>query len=218
MKCFLFAIEEEINVIRKKIPLTKLTYKGITCYYNDNLVLGLTQIGKVNASINLSFILNRFDIDEIINIGIGGAYQKLKQGDFLISDKVIYHDFDLTWFNYEKGEVPGGYKYFLANETLKNRFIDIFNKMNEKHFVGNIASGDKFILKKEEICLPYEIYGVDMESGGIAQVASVYGVNFVCIKLISDCLGEKSPLSYNEFEKKCGYKISDVVLKYLEVY
>lgn len=214
MICIIVAMEEEIKYLKSKYNLKEeIIFFDKAIYYNENICVGLSGIGKVNASLLLSYLLNRFNIDKIINIGIGAAFNSLEQSDVLISDKVIYHDFDLTKFGYLKGEIPG-ICYFETDKSLQDKFLNVLK--DENVFVGNIASGDKFVLKKNEIDLPYQIEGIDMESGGIAQTANFYKKPFVIIRVISDCLEKNSKLSYNEFEKICGIKISKIIDLFLK--
>lgn len=215
MICFIIAMEEELGNLNEKLGLKELNIYNKKIFYNDKVVFGLSGIGKVNAANTLSLIINKFEeIDKVINIGIAGAYDNLEQGDILIGDKIIYYDFDLTNFGYQKGEVPG-HKFFSTNKDLVNDFIKLFTKDNEKFNIGNIASGDKFVLSKKQIDLDLEIMGIDMESGGIAQTALFYNKPFVMIKLISDTLDKKSKLPYNEFEKNSYRMISRIISNYI---
>jgi adenosylhomocysteine nucleosidase len=64
-------------------------------------------IGKVNAAVGCALLINQFKPDCVINTGsAGGIKRDLKVGDAIISAGLIYHDVDVTGFNYLPGQLP----------------------------------------------------------------------------------------------------------------
>lgn len=83
------------------------------------MVLLLSGIGKVNASIGAALLIDNFHPDFIINTGAAGGFPgDLKVGDIVISQKVLHHDMDCTVFGYKHGQVPGMPEFFEANARL----------------------------------------------------------------------------------------------------
>ena len=73
---------------------------------NKQVVILKSGIGKVNAAIGTSLLINNFDIDYIINTGSAGGFIKyLKTGEFIIADKTVQHDVDVTEFGYQIGQL-----------------------------------------------------------------------------------------------------------------
>lgn len=60
-----------------------------------DVVVVCAGIGKVNAAITTQLLIDRFDVESVINTGIaGGAHPGIKVRDVVISDVVVYHDMD----------------------------------------------------------------------------------------------------------------------------
>ena len=102
IKCLLIvvAMESEENALIKgqkyeKISLGKkssITIKKIQLPSCDILV-GRSGVGLVNAGILFTLVTEKYDVDAIIQTGVGGALNKeLNIGDIIISKKIIQHD------------------------------------------------------------------------------------------------------------------------------
>lgn len=63
-------------------------------YSNLSVLIGTTGLGKVNAAITSTSLLERFSLTQVWNIGCAGAYAEgaLKVGDVLITDKAFCGD------------------------------------------------------------------------------------------------------------------------------
>ena len=65
-------------------------------------------VGKVNAAMCAQVLCSCFDVTCLVNTGIAGSLSPvLDIGDFVISKDAIYHDMDVTNWNYPIGQVPG---------------------------------------------------------------------------------------------------------------
>ena len=83
------------------------------------MILLKSGIGKVNAAVSTTLLLDRFQPDYVINTGsAGGFHHSLNVGDIVISTDVRHHDVDVTIFDYEYGQVPGLPAAFIADEKL----------------------------------------------------------------------------------------------------
>lgn len=183
----------------------KVENKYFELYQKDNIILIISSVGKVNASIATSYLINNYDIEYIINIGIAGGNTDANINDIYLIDKLYYHDFDLTVFNYELGEVPHLFKYL---ETNKKLYKNLLNKYPLK----NCASGDVFLTKKPKV----DVSCFDMESCSIAHTCFVYKKDFISIKVISDCLGKDQIKDYLTFEKNASIKITSILEEVLK--
>lgn len=181
------AMEEEIRDIRK--------------HEYSNIDILLTGIGKVNAAMALTEYLMKHQVDGIINMGFSGATQPFEVGDLVLVRDVLYHDFDLSLFGYQKGQVPGFPERFHSDEKLLKFVLEKMPQMK----AGQLLTGDYFKTEhKEQSCL------FDMEGAALYQVAHHFNVPCLSIKVVSDVMGMENHFqSYKKFETESGSKLLD---------
>ena len=190
---------------KEKINLNNLTfYKGKL--YNKDVVVVKCGIGKVNAALCTQLMILNFKVSKIINTGIAGAVgEGLKIYDFVVSTEAVYHDFDVQFFGYKLGQVPGMPETFKADPSLINAAklafeqTDFANKL--KLSQGRIASGDQFISgneKKAFIISNFHPQCVEMEGCAIAQTCYANNVPFVIIRCMSDTADDSVKETYSE--------------------
>src|SRR5699024_1823340 len=87
---------------------------------NDNeIILLKSGIGKVNAAMATTILLERFEPTHVINTGSAGGFSnKLEVGDIVIGKEVVHHDVDVTAFDYRYGQVPNMPASFPADNIL----------------------------------------------------------------------------------------------------
>ena len=175
-------------------------------------------VGKVNAAITTTMLLENFKIDFIINTGVAGGVKGVKSLDLVIGDKLVYHDFDITALGYKKGVIPGYGKEFDTDPNIRKVVEAIAIENNISYKVGNIASGDLFVTSTDVINgLDMDISAVEMEGCAIAHTAKIYNVPFISIRVISDIIGEENQeTSFNLVEKKASDYASLFVLKIIK--
>ena len=167
--------------------------KGKFC--NKDVIVVKSGIGKVNAASTLTAIIANYDIKQIVNIGFAGATPNYNIGDKVLVEKCKYHDFDLTFFGYEKGQVPLMPEYYYSNDKKIT---------NIKR--GILYTGDYFM--KEPIS---NNFISDMEGAAFFQVAHLYEIPMLSIKVISDIIGKQQQESvYKEFEKKGSLYVEEI--------
>ncbi len=192
------AMENEASEIKKEIKelevhrLTpnKLYYEGKI--KEKKVILVVTGIGKVNAALAVSVLLSKYTFLQIINIGIAGATKPYSVGDKIVIKDASYGDFDVTAgdFGYEFGQVPHMPNPFLSDYDLVKKCSFALGAHED-----SLYTQDKFVTKKD-----VKNRGVyDMEGAAIYQVAHIYQVKVVSIKLISDIVD--SPTQFDGYEK-----------------
>lgn len=190
---------------KEKININNLTfYKGKL--YNKDVVIVKCGIGKVNAALCTQLLILNFKVSKIINTGIAGAIgEGLNIYDFVVSTEAVYHDFDVRFFGYKLGQVPGMPETFKADKSLINTAVaafeqtDFANKL--KISQGRIASGDQFISddeKKSFIISNFHPQCVEMEGCAIAQTCYANKVPFVIIRCMSDTADDSVKETYSE--------------------
>ncbi len=164
-------------------------------------------IGKVNSAACTQILIDKFDVEKIIDTGIaGGLAEKVNIGDIVISKDAIQHDFDTTIFGDQPGEITNMHiREFPADDEL----IDIAKKSCDEavpdviYHVGRILTGDQFISNDDVKARLREVFDgtcAEMEGAAIAHVAYINRVPFVIIRAISDKAGSDAYIAYDEFQ------------------
>lgn len=216
------AMEEEVAILREKLENKNDTTVANCEFYTGTLdgvdvVLLKSGIGKVNAAMSTTILLERFQPDVVINTGsAGGFLASLNVGDIVISTEVVHHDVDVTAFGYAYGQVPGLPARYASDEKL----IDIAEKSavhirDVQVAKGLIATGDSFMhdpARVEFVRTQFpEVCAVEMEAAAIAQVCHQFGVPFVVIRALSDIAGKESNVSFEQFLHKAALHSSELV-------
>ncbi len=148
-------------------------------------------IGKVNAAIGTTLLIEHFAPDVVINTGVaGGADSRVQVMDVVIGSRVAYHD---VWCGPEStlGAVQGLPLYYEGSRQLADLIA-----AGDHTLKGDILSGDQFIDKRatvDEIKRNFPgALAVDMESGAIAQTCHILGTPFLSVRVISDSPGASS--------------------------
>ncbi|AIM15691.1 MULTISPECIES: 5'-methylthioadenosine/S-adenosylhomocysteine nucleosidase [Neobacillus] len=218
------AMEEEVTLLREHIEnKTQETVAGCEFTFGKmhgtDVILLRSGIGKVNAAMSTTILLEKYKPDCIINTGsAGGLNPDLNVGDAVISTEVRHHDVDVTAFGYEYGQVPQLPAAFLADEKLLTVAEKAAKELdNFKVVRGLIATGDSFMENAERV--EYirtkfnDLQAVEMEAAAIAQVAHRFEVPFVIIRSLSDIAGKESEISFDQFIDKAATNSATLVMK-----
>ena len=203
------AIKEIMNNIEELDIFNLNFYKG--CISNKKYILVKAGVGKVNAARTTQILIDKFDIEYIINLGsAGGLNDKLSIGDMVIGEKLVQHDFDVTAFGREKGFIPEVGKYFESDSKIITNFENI-HLDDIKIIKGTIASGDLFCTNKDlknSIQKEFNADCVEMEGAAIAQVCHLNNIPFIVLRSISDIPNGNNHIDFNEYlnlaSKNCG--------------
>ena len=204
------AVIEEAEAIKKEIKDIKSNViNGISFFtgkFNDkDVVFVQSGIGKVNAAITATLLIEKFEVNEVIFSGVAGSLdEKLKVGDVVIGCDIVQHDVDATAFGYKMGQIPQMKEWaFESDKELIEKTGNI-SDFDHHIFYGRILTGDQFVSKKDlkiQLGKDFEALCVDMESGAVAQVCTRLGVKFLIIRSISDSITNESGMEYEAFVK-----------------
>ncbi|MGK7377837.1 5'-methylthioadenosine/S-adenosylhomocysteine nucleosidase [Planococcus sp. 1R117A] len=221
------AMEEEVELLRGSLEnarveeianceFTSGTYKG------QEVVLLKSGIGKVNAAMSTTLLLQQYKPDMVINTGSAGGFdQELEVGAIVISDEVRHHDVDVTVFGYEMGQVPQLPAAFRSDENLVSIAVKAVEELGEHPYaVGLIATGDSFMNDAERVekvrgFFP-DMKASEMEAAAVAQVCHQFNVPFVVIRALSDIAGKESNISFDEFLPVAAKHSTEIVLNVVE--
>ena len=221
------AMEEEVELLRNQLANTSVreiansefttgTYKG------QELILLKSGIGKVNAAMTTTILMQEFKPDLVLNIGSAGGFdEELEVGAVVISDEVRHHDVDATVFGYELGQVPQMPAAYIANKELVELAVQAVDDIGEhQHAVGLIATGDSFMSDPERVASVKQQFpamkAAEMEAAAVAQVCFQYDTAFVVIRALSDIAGKESSVSFDEFLPVAAKHSTEIVLRVIE--
>lgn len=221
------AMEEEVVILREKLANRQDTVMAGSEFYTGQIngldvVLLKSGIGKVNAAMGTTLLIEKFAPDVIINTGSAGGFNRdLSVGDIVISTEVRHHDVDVTIFGYEYGQVPGLPAFYAPDEKLVALAVKCAEKIEGIQVAeGLIASGDSFMNDHDRVeyvrsKMP-ELFASEMEAAAIAQVAYLFEVPFVIIRSLSDIAGKDSNLSFDQFLVTAGKNSAELIFFMLE--
>ena len=218
------AMDDEVQSLKDSMHISKRdTVAGmefcIGTLDGKNVVVCKCGMGKVNAGICASTMIDNYNVKKIINTGVAGSLSSfLDIGDIVISTVASQHDFDVSPIDFDKGEIPyTGLKEFPADASLiagaEKAVTECAPEI--KYLKGQICTGDQFIndaSKKSAILADYP-NGLccEMEGGAIAQTCYLYGTPFVILRAISDHPDNSSSGDYTEFEKMAAKRCAVIV-------
>ena len=171
-----------------------------------DLVVVLCGIGKANAAAVTALLIDKFAVDEVINLGVCGG--SIGAGKMIVADSVVQYDFDTTAFGDELGQLDGFDSPYIKCTDSITSLIDCDKR-------GTIASGDRFIADEKFARFLAERFGAigfDMESGAVAQICTKAKVKFAVVRVVSDG-GDAS--EYEKFKVMAASKGVATVINYL---
>lgn len=221
------AMQEEMKEIKnimteiEECKIYELTFlKGKV---NDtDIVLVEAGVGKVNAARVTQILIDKFEIEAIINVGsAGSAKDELDIGDIVIGKKIVQHDFDITAFGHPKGFISNVGQYVESDSKLISKMEQTISNFQNNEFkikIGTIASGDIFcteIKMKEKIRTKFDADAIEMEGAAIAQVCKLDNVPFIIIRSISDSPNGNNEITFDQYLEKASKRCANILKEYL---
>ncbi len=215
------AMEEEVALLRDAMEVEEVRTIAHVEFTKGKLnhrevVLLKSGIGKVNVAIATTLLFEHYNIDYVINTGsAGGLHEEANIGDVVISTGTLYHDVDVTGFNYAYGQVPGMPAIYESNVALVKKVESILDKIEKKYWLGTIGTGDSFINRLDQMQLIKKncpaVIAIEMEAAAVAQVCHHYEKPFIIVRALSDIAGKESHISFNEFLTVAAKESSEMV-------
>jgi adenosylhomocysteine nucleosidase len=186
------------------------------------VVIAFTGIGKVNAAMTTTLLIEHFKPNKIIFTGIaGGVNPELQPGDIVIAEKTAHHDMGTIW---PEGLFHKGVKnrldgwenpvFFNADEQLLKLAERAAEKIEfgsiqiiagdraPKVIKGVVVTGDAFIasaVKCAELRKKLGADAVEMEGAAVAQLCYQRRIGYLVIRSISDKADEGAVLDKQTF-------------------
>ena len=202
--------------------------------HGRNVVVVWTGVGKVNAAMTTTLLIEHFKPEHIIFTGIAGAVNpELRPGDIVIAEKTAHHDMGTVW---PEGLFVKGVKnrldgmenpvFFSASEKLvtcaqraaeridMQRVETVTGRRNPKIIKGVIVTGDSFIASAEkcaELRKKLNADAVEMEGAAVAQICYQRQIDHLVIRSISDSADEGAVTDKQMFYILAAKNSSDLV-------
>ncbi|MDR1566608.1 MAG: 5'-methylthioadenosine/S-adenosylhomocysteine nucleosidase [Treponema sp.] len=230
------AMEEEVALLQSAMEHKKTGSAGVFEYSLGRLegketVLLRCGIGKVNAAVGCALMIARYNPEAVINTGsAGGIDPSLTIGDMVIASGLLYHDVDVTAFNYAPGQIPGQPQIFPVQEGLIRLAEAAMDELKKErilpggmnHLRGLIGSGDVFMHQKERIQAVREFFpdlkAVEMESAAIAHACSLFKTPVIIIRALSDVAGAESPAASEEYLPLASKNSAELVRRIVRMF
>ena len=195
-KAIITAMKEEAEIIIKKFDLKETNkLKNIKIFEGkrvgddgeENIILVLAWIGKIQASIATTYLLENYSVDKIINIWIAGNVSgtDLKIWDVVLPNTFIQHDIYLPfeWEHLDYAKKPIFLEYAVWENYDLQKFWLMLNWV--------CVTWDEFIDNEEKISdlrINFWADVCEMEAFAILSVAREYDMLDKCIviKAVSD--------------------------------
>ena len=237
MVLVLIAYSQEIHHFLNKYKCFELIENKLYKLYKyKDILISISGIGQTNMAFALTNILSRYSISQIINIGFAGSLDtqnKTKIGSICFAKSVRNNNFDISIFDYKKGEIPGSKQIYYLKYLYYQK---IFKKNNIKTCTFPLLTSNIFINCHLQLKNNIHDSIYDMECFTISQICEKYKIfNITSIKIITDlvcmdckktnkckeCLNCNKLNTQNQFknsEMKCVKIITrllDILLSYI---
>lgn len=190
----LYAMEKEAAGLLKKRPAAPLPPQAGMALYAlpGGHVLCVGGVGKVNAAMAAQLLLDRFQVDGLLNAGCAGALEDLPVGTIVAASHCVQHDVDTSL----AGDPAG-----LVSTVNAIEFPCVLPPLSGA-VTGVVATGDWFGRDYDRARTIRDRFGAlvcDMEAAAVAQVCLRNALPCTVVKAVSDHLF--SPAQDREYQE-----------------
>lgn len=238
------AFEQEVSLLGEMLTAAESrSIEGIT-FTSGRLdgrpiVLAWTGVGKVNAAMTTTLLLEHFQPAQVILTGIaGGVDPNLQPGDIVIAEQTAHHDMGILW---SEGVEHGGVKnrltgdtnpvFFPADPNLlavarraaeRATFEPVSRKTGDqppRTLCGTVVTGDTFVASESKCTELAEKLGADaveMEGAAVAQLCYQRGIGCLIIRSIADKADESAIVDKQKFYATAAKNSATLVARMIE--
>lgn len=220
------AMDVEVNAIKRKIE-NAVTTEIAGCEFVQGFINSVMVCaaqcnpGKVNAALCTQIMIDKFDVDKIINVGVGCSLAPdVVIKNIVIAESVCQYDIDITALGEPRGYINGLNEIKIETDSaLSDKLARLAVNSGERIRRGVIASGDTFIASsalKEMIVSSFGAICGEMEGAAVGHVCRANKIPFAVLRSISDGGDENAQIDYPAFKKIAAEKSTAIILKYIE--
>lgn len=155
-----------------------------------------TGVGKVNAAYHLTKAIMEDRPDLIINLGTAGS-TAFDRGTVVCCPRFIQRDMDAQALGFQKFETPLSGELAMLEYGLAPGGMPL----------GICGSGDQFEMEHRNP----EYNVIDMEGYALARVARQEGIDFLCLKYISDGADGNAAADWSQELKRAARSLRAVL-------
>lgn len=221
------AMSIETDALIEKMQERKVDAVGEYSFYHGKIcgkdaVVCRCGVGKVAASSAAVLMAYLFNPKAIINIGVAGGVKPLKQGDIVVAEHSVQHDYDGVADGLELGQVHGyNSPYFECDRGIVGQICQVLDRNGYAYKTGTMATGDCFVSNKDKAKYIAQTFGAisfDMETAAINQVCQMQGIRFCAMRAISDNGDDTAVKSFYEFLTEASQKSIDVITEFIATF
>ena len=182
-KCYFTGKKEDRGNVSDVIK-GKFNYIANDIFYirSGDVDVLFTGIGKINATYALTRYLCEIGKPDVIyNVGTAGCCNNsIAVGDLVLCDKFIQLDMNATPQNVDEiGFTPyDDIGFIIDNDPMSEKNNNLIKDVKNGNYI--CATMDTFNISNTK----YDVY--DMEAYALAKLALRFGIDFVCVKYITD--------------------------------
>ena len=186
-----------------------------------SVMLCICGVGMKKAAITAQKLIKDFNLSHIIMSGTaGGINSKLKIGDTVVSEELVYHEgvsgIPILETSYRESErfKPGAELYEHVQRIIAT------DPPDHKVCFGRISTGKKFVQKRnfKAVAREFDPLCADMESTAVAQICKMHSVPFIAVRSISDTKEKSGVINFFRNVKLASNNSFVVVRKLLSSY
>ncbi len=219
-------MDKEIDILHAAMRVENTWTQANRTFYTGTIhgvecVFARSGIGKVNAAITASLMLDKKRPDMLINIGVAGGINGMAVGDIALATGIAYFDVNLQGIDdIPYGQMPGSPLVRKTDIALTDKTETILKEANIPYRKGILLSGDMFVTDMNHLSQIMKNVdnpiAVEMEGMAIAEAAAAFDVPFVSLRGISDEIGGSESESYAMNVNDISKKTTKVVLHWLD--
>jgi adenosylhomocysteine nucleosidase len=201
---------------------------------NDRVVLVRSGVGKVNAAMVATLLVDHFAPSAVLFSGTAGAVDpELGPGDIVIGSAVGYHDYGsdtarefVRWQTRDPISGERNPLLFPANAelleaarravpTLTLKAPESATRSRPSVREGVILTGDSFManpVRRDELRRTFNASAVEMEGAAVVQVCAQLGVPVLVIRSITDSSDGGAPANYQLFIESASRNAAELTL------
>ena len=223
------AFDEEVTILEAQLANPKAhTIEGIQfltgTLNGHNVVIARTGVGKVNAAMTATLVIEHFRPNRVIFTGVaGGLNPDLQIGDIVIAEKTAQHDLGrLESIEIENTGVRNPINgkrnpvFFPADPMLLqiaetalegielNPFQTPQGQRHPRIIKGTVVTGDVFVAsdaKKTALHKNFSADAVEMEGAAVAQICWQHNIPCLVIRSLSDNAGASASEDFKKYYK-----------------
>ncbi|MHC4111979.1 MAG: 5'-methylthioadenosine/adenosylhomocysteine nucleosidase [Planctomycetota bacterium] len=208
--------------------------------YGKSVVVAWTGIGKVNAAMTTTLLIEHFSPAQVIFSGIaGGVNPKLAPGDIVIAAETAHHDMGILREDgfYNRGVINplDGIRnpvYLLADERLLKlaekaaeqveleKIKTTVGERSPRIIKGVVVTGDVFVASPEkgaELREKLNADAVEMEGAAVAQICYQRQIPHLVVRSISDKADKTARMDSMMFQEMAAKNSSTLIAKITEL-